>query len=264
MDLELNGKSALVLASSKGLGKGTAERLFKEGANVLITSRNEDSLKQVVEEFSEIETPYKNSIDFCVCDLSKVDDINNLITETHKKIGTVDILVNNAGGPKSGRFEDLTDDDWEKYFYLDLLSYIRVTRQLIPDLKENKGHVINILSSSAKQPIPNLILSNVYRLGLLGFSKTLSKELGEYGVLVNAISPGRIATDRVQHLDEVKAENLNKPIDYVQNKSQANIPLGRYGKVEEFANVVAFLASNKSSYMNGSLIVVDGGKTDAF
>ena len=256
MELALEGKVALVVASSQGLGKAIAEQFIKEGTNVMITSRNEEKLKKVKDELNKI-GPGKAA--FVPCDITKGNEIKKLVAETVAIFGRLDILINNAGGPPAGSFEDMSDQNWQQAFELNLLSYIRMIREALPHLKQNGGHIINIASSSIKEPIPNLILSNTFRTGIAGLSKSLSQELAKYNILVNTIGPGRIATDRITHLDEVAAQQQGKTQEEIEAERKSAIALGRYGEPEEFAKVVVFLASNANTYMTGSSFLVDGG-----
>lgn len=256
MDLGLNGKVAIVAASSQGLGKAIATQLVREGAHVMITSRNEAKLKEVQ---AELESLNAGKVSYIVTDITNPEHIKNLVEQTIEEFGQLDILVNNTGGPPSGKFESFTDEDWTKAFELTLLSYIRLTRQALPYLKKNGGRIINIASSSIRQPIPDLILSNTFRLGVVGLSKSLASELADDHILVNTVAPGRIATERVAYLDETKAGKLNQPIETVVEGAKQMIPLKRYGTPEEFANVVTFLVSEASTYVTGSAILVDGG-----
>lgn len=260
MDLNLAGKTALVMASSQGLGKAVATELVKEGTNVMISSRNAEKLKKVQEELNAIG---KGKVFFYPADITKSEDIQQLVKETRKVLGSIDILINNAGGPPTGSFEEFSDKDWENSFQLNLLSYIRAIREVLPDLKENGGKIINIASSSIKQPISGLILSNTFRLGILGLSKTLSEELGPYNILVNTVAPGRIATDRIAMLDEMIAKKQNISKEEVTKKTQESIPLGRYGTPEEFAKFVVFLVSDVNTYVTGSALMIDGGSVKA-
>lgn len=256
MDLQLKGKTALVVASSQGLGKGIAAELLKEGCNVMISGRDEEKLKRVKE---ELMTTSNGQITFCKSDITNKDDILHLVHETVKAFGTIDILVNNAGGPPAGSFDEITEEQWLNAFELNLLSYIRLIKSSLPYLRKQGGKIINIASSSIKEPIPGLILSNTFRTGIIGLSKTLANELAPDGILINTVAPGRIATDRVKHLDEVNAKKLGiKPQD-VEEKVKESIPLNRYGTPEEFAKVVVFLASSANTYMTGSAFLVDGG-----
>lgn len=261
MDLNLNGKVALVVASSKGLGRAVAEQLALEGCDVMITSRDASQLLTVKGELQQIAS---GRIECCPCDITNAQDVAVLVKRTRETLGPVDILVNNAGGPPGGGFDQHDDENWQHAFELNLLSYVRLIREALPDLKANGGRIVNITSSSIKQPIPGLILSNVYRMGLLGLGKSLAEELAPFNVRVNTIAPGRIGTDRTAYLDQLKAEKLGKTREEIEEISRKNIPLGRYGKPEEFAKVVAFIVSDASSYVTGSSIMVDGGMVKAY
>lgn len=260
MDLNLKNKKALVVASSQGLGKAVAAQLAKEGAKVMITSRDEAKLKSVQQEFRE---QFNADVEYCRADVTDSEDIKKLIQHTAETLGGIDILINNAGGPPGGTFETLTDEDWEKAFQLNLLSHVRLIREALPELKKNGGRIINIASSSIKQPIPGLLLSNTFRLGIVGMTKTLSAELADYNILINTVAPGRIATDRVDYLDQHTADREKISKEEVSERAKSKIPLRRYGTPEEFANVVTFLASDASSYVTGSSILVDGGMVQA-
>ncbi|GIN83908.1 3-oxoacyl-ACP reductase [Heyndrickxia sporothermodurans] len=257
MELGLKGKTALVIASSQGLGKAIAKAFVNEGTNVLLASRNEEQLKEVKKELSLIGNA---RVDYIVCDITNPKHIKAMVEKLLKEYGALDILVNNSGGPPAGAFEDITDEQWQNAFELNLLSYIRIIRECLPLLKQNGGRIINIASSSIKEPIPGLILSNTFRTGIVGLSKTLSMELAKYNILVNTVGPGRIATDRVKHLDNINAKNKGKSIEEIEEMEKQTIPLGRYGEPEEFANMVVFLASEANSYVTGSSFLVDGGK----
>jgi 3-oxoacyl-[acyl-carrier protein] reductase len=260
MELNLSGKIAIVAASSQGLGKAIATQLVKEGANVVLASRSEDKLKAVQAELSAFN---KGKVSYHQTDITNKEDIEALIKHTVDTFGTIDILVNNAGGPPAGTFEQLDDEAWQGAFELNLLSYVRMIRGALPYLKENGGKIINIASSSIKVPIPGLILSNTFRLGIVGLSKTLADELAPYKILINTVAPGRIATDRVAHLDQINAEKLGKPIEEIEQMYKETIPLKRYGAPEEFANFVTFLVSDANSYMTGQAYLVDGGMVKA-
>jgi 3-oxoacyl-[acyl-carrier protein] reductase len=256
MELNLTNKVALVVASSQGLGKAIATQLVKEGVNVMLTSRNSKKLQEVQDELQSLG---KGRVEYCQADITKAEDIQALVRKTTEVFGEIDILINNAGGPPSGKFEQFTDEDWQKAFELNLLSYVRLIREVLPELKSHGGRIINIASSSIKQPIPGLLLSNTFRLGIVGITKTLAEELAPFNILINTIAPGRIATDRVAFLDQVKAEKLGTTSEQVAKQSKSTIPLKRYGRPEEFANVVTFLVSDANTYMTGSSLLVDGG-----
>lgn len=262
MDLKLKNKVVLVTASSQGLGFATAKKFLEEGAKVMITSHNLENLRLAYKELQSI--TYGEQLSYVVADLTNTSDIEDLLAKTRRKFGMIDIVVNNTGGPKSASFEQLYEDDWSDAYELILRSAIQIIRLALPDLKKTQGVIINSVSASTKQPLSGLILSNTFRMAILGLSKSLANELGKYGIRVNTISPGQILTNRVQTLDEIKAEKDNTSIEKVRQQSETTIPLGRYGKPEEFANVVVLLASSVSHYVNGSNVVVDGGQVQSY
>ncbi|MGD6897828.1 SDR family oxidoreductase [Bacillus infantis] len=255
MELNLKGKTALVAASSQGLGKAIGKALLQEGANVMLASRDEGKLKEVKSELENL----GGEVEFIRADVTSENDIKNMVKAAAERFGGIDILVNNAGGPPSGSFETLSDEEWFQSFELNLLSYVRNIREALPYLKKNGGKIINIASSSIKEPIPGLVLSNTFRTGIVGLSKTLAQEFAPYGILVNTLAPGRIDTDRVKHLDQVNGEKAGVSPEEMKEKSEKSIPLNRYGTPEEFAKVAVFLASDANSYMTGSSFLVDGG-----
>jgi len=260
MDLGLQNKVALVIASSQGLGKAVAKELVKEGAHVMLTSRSEDKLANVRE---ELEALHAGRVAYFPCDITNAEDIKKLIERTHAVFGKIDILLNNAGGPPSGTFESFSDEAWQKSFELNLLSYVRIIREVLPDLRKEGGRIVNIASISVKTPLPNLILSNTFRNGIVGMSKTLAEELAADNILVNVVAPGQIATDRIRFLNESSAKIQNRPLEEVDEEAIAKIPLGRYGTPEEFAKAVTFLLSEANTYITGSTIYVDGGMVKA-
>lgn len=257
MELGLKGKRVLVIASSQGLGKAIAELFVKEEANVMLASRNIDRLKKVQSEFEKLQL---GKVKVTTCDITQPSQIQDMMDETIKEFGGLDILINNAGGPPAGGFEDMQDEDWQSAFELNLLSYIRIIRTALPYLKEQGGRIINIASSSIREPIPGLILSNTFRMGVMGLAKTLADELAPYNILVNTVAPGRILTDRISQLDEVNANKKGVSIEEIKKVAEDSIPLGRSGTPEEFAKVVVFLSSEANTYMTGSSFFVDGGK----
>ncbi|NSL53062.1 SDR family oxidoreductase [Calidifontibacillus erzurumensis] len=262
MDLGLKGKSALVLAASKGLGKAIATKLAEEGANVMLASRNEENLKSAAEEIKE---KTNGNVDYVVCDITNPNSIKEMVEKTAKKFGAIDILVNNAGGPPAGVFDDFDDAAWQKAFELNLLSYVRSIREVLPYMrKQGGGKILNIASSSFKQPIDGLILSNTFRTGVLGLAKSLATELAKDKILINTLGPGRIGTDRLNELDKIEATRKGITIDEVRTAKEQTIPLGRYGLPEEFANIAVFLCSGANTYVTGQAFLVDGGMVRAF
>lgn len=261
MDLHLTGKTALILASSSGLGKAIAKELALEGANVMLTSRNKDKLLAAKR---EIELVAKGKVDYMVSDLTDAESIKSLVEVTRDTFGPISILVNNTGGPPAGSFDDLTDQQWQKAFELTLLSYSRTIREVLPDLKKTGGHILNNTSSSVKQPIDGLLLSNVFRMGVQGLSKSLSQELAKDGIMVNTIGAGRIETERLTELDSSRAEREGKSTEEIQESIKKQIPAGRYGEPKELAKMAAFLVSGANTYITGQTILVDGGLTKAY
>ncbi|RNA67624.1 SDR family oxidoreductase [Alteribacter keqinensis] len=262
MDLQLAKKSVVVLASSKGLGKASALAFAREGANVTLASRNSGSLKQAADEIYK-ETGVKPS--FKECDVTNPEDIKALFAQAASEYGTVDVLVNNAGGPKAGGFDSQNDEDWQTAFELNLLSFVRAVREALPYMKKNGGgRIVNIASSSIKEPVEGLLLSNTFRMGIVGLSKTLAKEYGAHNILVNTVGPGRIATDRVAELDQIRADRLGMSYDEAKKQHEKTIPVGRYGEPGEFAKAIVFLGSFANTYVTGQSIVVDGGSTKAY
>ncbi|MGI8315936.1 SDR family oxidoreductase [Halobacillus mangrovi] len=262
MDLHLQDKSVIVLASSKGLGKAISTEFAKEGAKVLISSRSEEELEKAKAEIQEVSG--NKYVEYQVCDVTKIDDLVQLVQKAIELHGTVDVLINNAGGPKAGGFDDFSDEDWQNAFELNLLSFTRAIREVLPSMRaKQSGRIVNIASSSIKQTLDNLILSNTFRSGIVGLSKSLSQELAEDNILINTVGPGRIATDRVASLDEKRAAQLGLSPVELREKTEQSIPLGRYGEPEEFAKAVVFLASGANTYMTGQALVVDGGLVKA-
>lgn len=258
MDLGIKDKVVVVLASSKGLGKATAKEFAKEGATVLISSRNEEALQESAREIRQ--QSGNDNVHYRVCDMLNAEDIVSLFQFAEENFGRVDILINNTGGPKAGGFDEVTDGDWHTAFERNLLSYIRTSRAVLPYMKKQQfGRIINISSSSTKEVIDGLILSNTFRAGMVGFAKTLAREVAKDNILVNTVGPGRIATDRIEELDQIEAASDNVPIETIVAQKKATIPLGRYGKPEEFAKIVVFLASSANSFVTGQSLVVDGG-----
>jgi 3-oxoacyl-[acyl-carrier protein] reductase len=261
LDLGLNGQVALVAASSKGLGRAVATALAAEGAKVMISGRGEPALRETAKEISEATGA---EVGHHAADLTRADDIRALVQRTAERFGGVDVLVTNAGGPPAGTFGTVGDEDWRSAFELNLMSVVRLVREALPHMRERGGgRIVNVASSSIKQPIENLILSNTFRAGIAGLAKSLSFELAPEGILVNTLGPGRISTARSASIDAARAEALGVEIEEVRGEVEARIPLGRYGTPEEFARVAVFLASPANTYVTGQALLVDGGMVKA-
>jgi len=257
MDLGLKGKVALVTAASQGLGKASAVELAREGVKLAICSRDEEKIESTAKEI--IELTGAEVISFQT-NLDNGNEISNLIDSIQNNYGSIEILVNNTGGPKAGFFEDISDEDWINTFESTFLSAVRVTRKVLPSMKENKwGRIINISSVSAKQPIDNLMLSNGVRMSIHGWSKTLSNQVASYNVLINNVCPGFTHTERVNDLINNQAESSKSSKEDIIESIASGIPAKRVGEAEELAALVAFLSSERASYITGQSIAVDGG-----
>lgn len=187
-----------------------------------------------------------------------------MVEQAVAKNGTVDVLVNNAGGPPAGKFTDMSDDDWYHAFELNLLSFIRTTRAVIPFMKkQGGGRIVNVASSSIKQSLDGLILSNTMRPGIVGLAKSLARELGEDNILINTIGPGTIETGRIEELNKKRAEARGKSFEEVKEEEVQSIPMKRYGQPAEFARAIVFLSSGANTYVTGQSLVVDGGLVQA-
>lgn len=257
MDLGLTGKRALVLASSRGLGLGVAEAIAAEGAEVMICGRDGDRLEAAAR---AITARGAGTARHLVCDLSDKATPALLQDSVSKEFGQLDILVNNTGGPPAGLMSEADLAVVHRQFEIMVLSVMDVTARFLPGMRERGwGRVLTIASSGVIQPIPNLGLSNALRATLVGWSKSMANETAGDGVTFNMLLPGRIETDRLKELDAANAKRSGKSMDEVATAARAQIPVGRYGAVDEFAAAAAFLVSARASYINGSMIRCDGG-----
>ncbi len=251
---------AFTTASSKGIGFGVAKILSTAGADVILLSRNEENLKEAQKKIKE-ETGIKP--EYIVADLSKRDDLKRVLKEI-KEIGEPDIFFFSTGGPKAGFFMEKTMEEWEDAVNLLLYPAVYLSKELLSGMKEKKwGRIVYSTSVAIKEPIPNLALSNVVRISMAGLIRTLAKEVGEHGVTVNGIMPGIIKTDRMIQLAKDKAAREGKTAEEALNDYAKPIPIGRLGNPEEIGYMVAFLASEYASYINGALIPVDGGRLNS-
>jgi len=262
MDLGLKGKSVLVMASSSGLGKAVALEMAREQAKVMLFSSCEDKLKEAQ---AEIERETGNRPEFFTGNITKAEDIKNLVKTAVEKNGPIYALVNNTGGPKPGVFDTLEDQDWQNAFELCLLSYVRTIREVLPYMRENKGgRILCSTSSSVKVMFENLLLSNSIRMGVVGLAKTLSQELGQDNILINVLGPARVETQRLSQVNAITAEKQGITVDEVREAHLKSIPLGRYGSPDEYGRVAAFLCSEANTYLTGQTILFDGGMIKAY
>jgi 3-oxoacyl-[acyl-carrier protein] reductase len=257
MDLGLKGKAALVAGGSMGLGRAVALELAREGAKVAIGALDDPHLNEAAE---LIRRETGGEVLAIPADVSDAKQARAVVRKTIDHYGTLDILVNNAGGPPSADFIDIDETLWEKGFRLNLLSTILMTREAVPVMKAKRwGRIINMTSISVKQPIDGLILSNTIRSGVIGLAKSLSNELAPFNVTVNSVCPGFTLTDRVRNLAKTMAEKEGTTPEAVIGRWEASIPMKRLGTPEEFAALVAFLASERSGYITGAAVQIDGG-----
>ncbi|MEO8499548.1 MAG: SDR family oxidoreductase [Vicinamibacteria bacterium] len=257
MDLGLKGRSAAVAAGSRGLGQATALALSREGAQVAICGRDPKKIRAAAD---AIESETGARVLAVTADVTSRADCERFIAETVGAYGRLDILVTNTGGPPAGNFEGTQDAAWERAYTSLLENVINLVRAAAPHMKQARwGRILNIASLSVKQPIDNLILSNTFRPAIAGFSKSLSKELGPHGILVNTICPGYTRTDRLEELAESRVKAAGITRDQYYETLSRNVPLGRVAEPEEFASVAAFLCSERASYVSGIALQVDGG-----
>ena len=257
MDLQLDGKRALVTGASRGLGYATARCLVKEGARVIINGRSEERLQESV---SALKDESGSDVGGISGDLTETHIPGQLIEQTAEALGGLDILITNAGGPPAGSFESFDEATWEKAIELSFMSHVRLIRAALPHMRtSNTASVLTITSYSVRQPIPNLVLSNSIRAATVGLTKSLAWELGSDGIRFNSILPGWTETERVHELMQQRAEQKGTSVEAEIELQAGNTPLGRMGKPEEFANAAAFLVSPAASYITGVMLLVDGG-----
>ncbi len=264
MNLNLKNKNAIVCASSQGLGKAAALDLAEEGVNLAICSRDQDKINKVKKEIHQkINSEIK--VLALKVDLDSPDEIQAFYKQVENDLGSVDILVNNNGGPPPSTFEQLSDDDWQKAFNSTMMSCLRLSKLVIPNMKKNAwGRIINISSVSVKTPVNGLFLSNSLRMGVLGWAKALSDELAPHGVTVNTVCPGYTRTERVEAILETQSNSSGLKKEEIEKSIAENIPMKRVGEAEDLAGLITFLASEKADYMTGLAIQVDGGSARTF
>lgn len=256
MDLQLRGRTALVLGAGGGLGGAIARTLATEGVHLVVADIDLQAAQATLDAVQSA-GGQGMALAWDLGDLSQVD---SNVAAIEARFGGVDILVNNTGGPPPTPVSGQDPALWQKQFQAMVLSVISLTDRLLPGMRARQwGRIITSASSGVVSPIPNLGLSNALRLSLVGWSKTLAREVARDGITSNIILPGRIATDRIRFLDQKKAEREGRSVEDVSRESTESIPVGRYGEPQEYADTVAFLASGRASYITGSVIRVDGG-----
>ena len=261
MDTGLKDRAALVGGASRGIGRAIALGLAREGATVALCARNQDTLDKARD---EIRNETGATVLSLICDMSRPEDIKAAVAAAADAFGRLDIVVNNAGGPPTGAFDALDDSFWQHAINQNLLSAVRTTREALPHLRRSgSGRVINITSVAVKQTIDGLMLSNATRLGVIGWAKTLSRELAPNGITVNNICPGNIATERLISLIEERAKRQKQSLEEAVSLEEGRIPMGFLGGPDDVANLAVFFASDKARYITGTTVQVDGGSTTA-
>lgn len=256
MDLGIRNKVAIVAAASKGLGKAIARELALEGARVAICARGEQELKKTQQELQAL----GGEVFAQTLNVADAVSLASFVKAVSQALGDIEILVTNSGGTAVGEFSDVTLDDWEQAYNVTLLSTVAFCRETIPYMKKNRwGRIINIVSISAKQPLPGLVLSNALRAAVVGLAKSLANEFAADNITVNNICPGYTRTERLESLMAKTAERTGKDSATILEDWEKQIPIRRIGRPEEIAALAAFLCSARASYVTGTTIAVDGG-----
>jgi len=256
MDLGIKNRVALVMSAGGGLGSAIALALAREGATVAVSDQNSQALEYTVSRIREA----GGTAHGFQADLADLENISAMVADVRRTVGDPDILINNSGGPPPSLATGVAPQQWRKQFDSMVVSLIHLTDLLLPAMKQRGwGRIITSTSSGVVAPIANLGISNALRLALVGWSKTLANEVAADGICVNVVLPGRIATDRIRSLDEARAGREGKTYEEVVAASTASIPARRYGKPEEYADAVTFLASERAAFITGSVVRVDGG-----
>ncbi|MCW3058912.1 MAG: hypothetical protein JWQ02_733 [Capsulimonas sp.] len=266
MDLGISGKVALVTASSQGLGRACAELLAREGAKVVINGRRPEYVARAAQEIRQVMAVRGADVHTMTGDITQPEDVARLLKATIARFGQLDILVINGGGPPPGRFIDISEEEWRQALDSTFWPSVRLIRQALPHLQQAKerggGRIVQIMSTSVKQPIGGLLLSNTIRPATIGLAKSLSQELADDGILVNSVCPGSFDTQRLRDIHETRAEGTAFTPEQIAQQAAERIPLKRFGDPKELANLVAFLVSDKATYITGQTICVDGGSTN--
>lgn len=256
MDLGVEGRVAMVAAASKGLGRAVAEALAREGCRLSICSRSTDNLDAARHSVEDA----GGEVLAVACDVSNASDLERWVEATTATFGQVDILVTNTGGPPAAKFLQLSEDQWRYGIDSTLMNVVRLARLVIPDMQSRRwGRIVNITSLVAKQPLDLLTISSTLRAGLSALTKTLADQVARDNILVNAVLPGHIMTDRQVHLNEIRSKELGISVDEYAGRVEQSIPMGRFGRPQEIGDTVAFLCSERASYITGVSLQVDGG-----
>ena len=264
MNLNLENKNAIVCASSQGLGKAAAIDLATEGVNLAICSRDQEKINRTKEEILD-KTGNKVKVIALKADLNSSKQIKSFFEAAQSALGSIDILVNNNGGPPPSTFDELTDEDWQNAFNSTMMSCLRLSKLVIPQMKEKGwGRIVNISSVSIKSPVKGLFLSNSLRMGVLGWSKALADELAPFGVTVNTVCPGYTRTERVDAILDSQSNATGLKKEDIEKSIADNIPMKRVGEAEDLAGLITFLSSEKANYMTGLAVQVDGGSARTF
>ncbi len=264
MDLGLQNKVIVCLSSAAGIGRGIATELAREGAKVVLTTA-EPFRKDLDEAVAYIEKETGNRPYTYISDIKDPDSIVKMIDDAAKDLGGIYGLVNLCPGPKAGKFEGVNEDDWADGYEKCLHSYIVAIRAALPYMKEGgEGRILNSTSSSIKQALDNLIISNTFRMGVVGLSKSLARELAPYNILVNTIGPGRIYTDRIKYLNTIRAEKEGITEEEYTKRDSADFPQKRYQTVDEIGRLAAFLMSEANGSLTGQAFLCDGAMTTAY
>jgi len=257
MDYQLKDKVIMVAAASQGIGFGIADAVAREGARLSIASRSRPKIEHAA---GHLRDTYEVDCSAYVMDASDAESISQWCRATIDEFGRIDGLVINAGGPAPGKFDDFEDADWDQAYQLTLMSAVRMVRGVLPMMRnQGSGSIVTVSSSSVKEPIQNLLLSNVFRTGVTSLVKSLSVELAQQGIRINNLVPGRIDTERVQNLDKLNAAKAGITAEQEAQRQAGLIPLGCYGSIADMGNAGAFLLSEASAYITGTTLVVDGG-----